>query len=546
MKSMSWKIVAVLSLFATKLCAQTGPFLKDSLRYDYRSDLTGSCYNYSELNSEMQQDGLRIISHNNTSIARLHYTRNWLTDTAVIRSAKVQLNAFFIFPSESSYKTINIPELKERAIPHGLYTKTILHSNGKIVSIEKYTYSYGRKNGSCEEYSLNPWEYKGNGVWKRYTMKEDVLDGLYLEQRENGDTLEYGLYSNNRKEGCWRTINYRQGYKTLCCYQNGLRHGVYKFWNQSGVLLNEAFYISDRKDGWSRSWYGNGQLSSEDYYKNGVIQKTSKSWYGNGRLLYLAEYDSLGQHHGVAEKYFENGQVNYRQHYIHGKLEGVSNTWNINGVLVERIHYHNGAREGKSEYFFDSGKLMQEEYYLHGELNGILKVWDEKGKLTRHELYKNGIFVKSYLKPELYDTEVLFDAPYGTASDGPYGVGDMEGGSGEYDNDYEGKALRFRIENSSLPCVREYAGTLTDTLNAYYLQLSKKEKKKWDKIGELEVTLYVQPDRCVPSVGRVEDEKLKIELLEFCRRLLVYKNCYSSSAYTITIYIPRQEKTEKH
>lgn len=537
MKNRFWIPTTVLTFFVLELFAQTGPLDKSQIRYEYFSHPSGYFGMSAELNSDMQFDGERIFynytSSDSTIVARLHYQRKCLVDTAIINAPDLQLNAFFIAPDGYKYKNVEIPELIEKGVPHGLYIKKNLQ-NGVIIASQKYTYSYGRQNGACEEFWLNNFNDRSSGRWKYYNMTEDVLDGNYLVKLESGDTIEYGLYKMGRKEGCWQTRKY-EGEKHLMCYQNNLRHGDYKAWNKSGVLLIEGHYEKDLLEGQYRTWYNNGQLASEAYYKNAVIQQTYRAWYRDGKLQQLSQYDSSGKLNGVNEWYFQNGQLSSREHFVHEQREGVSETWNYEGVLTERAHYHTGMREGKSEYFYASGKLHQEKYYHQDELNGTVKAWDEKGKLITHKVYKDGHLVKTYLNLYIEDDEDLQDRNIDYM-----GLGTSDEGEGQPDSDFSRKVFRISYYDVGLNCVRDYSRALSDSMNAYYAQLSKKQQKRWKNIQQLEITIHLNKNKLVITQLSGADEVLNQELLAFAQRVMKGKYCYAYTPIRIKILIPRQ------
>lgn len=538
MRNSIWIATSALTFFVLELFAQTGPLDKQQIRYEYFAKPSGYFAMWTALNSNMQAEGDRILYDYTTKdsaiVARLHYHQNFLVDSAIINAPDLQLKAFFVTPVGDQYKIIDIPDLKEMAVPHGLYTRTIFNQ-GKEISYEKYNYRYGRKNGACEEYAL-AWS-NGKPTWKYYTMTDDVLQGNYFIKNNSGDTLEFGQYAGGRKEGWWKSTNTYSGERSLTFYQNDRRNGESKTWNANNLLVSEAFYVNDRKEGSHRTWHANGQLASEAFYKRGVIQQTFRSWYQNGNLQRFSQFDTLGDLHGLNEWYHENGRIAYRQHFVHSKMEGISDTWNADGVLTERIHYHIGMREGKSEYFFPNGKLQKEEYYHVDKLNGTVKVWDEKGKLIMHKLYKEDEEVKNYLDLHVQEEE-LYDVDWPNV-----GVGSADAYEDERIAAFSNHVFRLRYQSATLNCVRDYSMALTDSLNAYYLQLSKKQKKKWNNIEELQLVIELRSNVQITTLIGA-DEEVNQELLAYLRRVMKCK-CYSYHQVTMKIIIPSVPATEK-
>ena len=67
-------------------------------------------------------------------------------------------------------------------------------------------------------------------------------------------------------------------------YQQGLRHGVYRFWFVNGQLMEETNYLSDRLHGVSRRWYSNGTLREVSNYLNGFRDGLQQTYDENGTL----------------------------------------------------------------------------------------------------------------------------------------------------------------------------------------------------------------------------------------------------------------------
>jgi antitoxin component YwqK of YwqJK toxin-antitoxin module len=51
------------------------------------------------------------------------------------------------------------------------------------------------------------------------------------------------------------------------CYQNGVKHGISKYYYESGKVQSEFNYVDDRSIGFYRSFYENGQLEWEGSFK---------------------------------------------------------------------------------------------------------------------------------------------------------------------------------------------------------------------------------------------------------------------------------------
>lgn len=97
---------------------------------------------------------------------------------------------------------------------------------------------------------------------------------------------------------------------------NGLKQGKAFLWNEHGIMLMSANYVSNHLDGLYQTWHDNGTLASKTFYSNGLESGEGLAWHDNG---------------GMASKHLS----------IDGKLVGRNTSWDEQSRLIEDIYYDN-------------------------------------------------------------------------------------------------------------------------------------------------------------------------------------------------------------
>jgi len=508
MKSKIWITAVLYMVGAANLFAQSGPFVKHLMHYEFSSRGKENFILTVGLDREMQKDEQCLIyDRRDTSIVgRMNYQHKQLVDKLLINTPELKFTAFFVYPSDSSYKLVKIEELNESAVPHGVFVREKFYE-GKRVFYEKYNYTYGGKNGACEEYVLHSWDKPKGGSWQRYIMTDDVMDGIYIQQEENGDTVEYGRYDKGKREGCWFAYRDYADCKDSVYYQAGKRNGVTRTWNSEGKLVIEEYYLKGEKNGLCRNWHSNGVLSFERYYKEGLLQGTSKSWSDKGVLLYVERYDTLGQREGLQE------------------------SWNEEGVLIKREHYHENIYKGKCEYFYDSGKPKYLASYSNNAFEGVVKEWNEDGELILHQLYKNGELVKTYVnkKPEQQNF------------DGEHNVGYL---ADDYYSPLFYRNYLVLEADKSLASFGQKSEEVIDFLNLWYSNLNKGQKKQCKQIREIEITFLLERKSITLTEVKGASANLNQEIKDYI--LSRYKDTsYGNYPATIKVIVPFDHSIEK-
>jgi antitoxin component YwqK of YwqJK toxin-antitoxin module len=197
-----------------------------------------------------------------------------------------------------------------------------------------------------------------------------------ITEDESYYTLTY-YQVGNQKEGAYKET-YKQNGKTKVegNYRNGLKDGVWKYYDLAGNLTKEETYKNDKLNGKLTTYYNNKVSDITDYLndkKSGVYQRLApdgsvieKSTYRNDRLL--SRYT-----------YFPDGKV---------KTEEVIPT-NKNRVYYSKQYYNSGAKRIVSTMKNDEC-IQSITYYENGKIETISQIVDDQLKLVKR-YSENGV-----------------------------------------------------------------------------------------------------------------------------------------------------------
>ncbi len=112
--------------------------------------------------------------------------------------------------------------------------------------------------------------------------------------------------------------------------------------NQEGILIEEGFYLKNKKtDEWN-FYYGNGTICLKSNYKNGI-------------------------------------------------LNGESIRYDLQGNVIAKLNYLDGKITGHQIYYYPSGNKLSEGKMIDEKEEGAWKYYNTKGEQIGIVKYKNGI-----------------------------------------------------------------------------------------------------------------------------------------------------------
>jgi antitoxin component YwqK of YwqJK toxin-antitoxin module len=279
-------------------------------------------------------------------------------------------------------------------------------------SYKKTHYTKGVKDGPEIEYLQN--DSLGDLIIMSSNYSMGKMEGEYIEYSQFRDTIEYGKYTNGKKNGRFIYNNYRG--KLMVDYKNDKVEGKLIRYYKNGALEVELDYKNDlpynliqyydtngRKidtltlrngTGELRCYFDNGQLQSSFEYKGGLISGKFSRYYKSGSI-------------------FEKGDIYTDTCKVFKKTQPMSNIEDINLYSCWQLNFTKGTdytiynengnlkEKACSEYcdslgahiiicrnYSDSNRMIGETAFLWGLKVGGAKKYYEEGSLHSMEYYK--------------------------------------------------------------------------------------------------------------------------------------------------------------
>ncbi len=156
-------------------------------------------------------------------------------------------------------------------------------------------------------------------------------------------------------------------------YLNGQKDGLWKYYNERGVLTAEGSFRLGLEDGQWFRYHNTGQLESVGSYVMGEEDGKWGQFYVNGQLVQDESWQmgllrNVGPYHTIARRYFiaRNLQGGY----------GERLTYYPTGELRLKASYENGLASGVWEYYYrdggNIGRRCHEQWSTHRCLDVLL------------------------------------------------------------------------------------------------------------------------------------------------------------------------------
>ena len=151
-----------------------------------------------------------------------------------------------------------------------------------------------------------------------------------------------------------------------CEYRDGLLHGYYSEWYQSGSKKITGQYFKGKPNKCWLEWYPNGQLSDSINYLHGNRNGIWSEWYETGEKLYEGNFIN-DLDHGKHLKWFKSGDKAFEFFYKNGKKTGVWVEWYPNGQKMYENSFKEGVWDGIWMGWYKTGSKKYEIMYEDGE-----------------------------------------------------------------------------------------------------------------------------------------------------------------------------------
>ncbi|MDD1782567.1 hypothetical protein LRP49_15450 [Enterovibrio sp. ZSDZ35] len=200
--------------------------------------------------------------------------------------------------------------------------------------------------------------------------------------------------------------------------EKGQYEGLTRFYDENGVLTEEAEFVASKRHGITRTFYPSGQVEEEYTNKNGIVVGENLYYFEDGtvshrfnyvdgktdgRQLYYSRngtvsysvHHKMDRVHGEYTSYYENGQVSHRVNYVNDKREGIGYSYSENGFLYLETAFRNDKKHGVVRGWYAEDKLRYEENYAYGKQHGSVTHYYASGNLKRVNYLVKGIQVGS-------------------------------------------------------------------------------------------------------------------------------------------------------
>lgn len=200
---------------------------------------------------------------------------------------------------------------------------------------------------------------------------------------QSTDTVEY--YMNYRGEACspdsayyyrlaykdgnwWKVKDFyliekvkkMEGYYTKYAegkFDNKL--GMFFYYHPNGKLESKVRYINNLREGIYKAYNENGLIIDSAIYKNDQLVKNRLKWDNNGNVIFRGMYDTEGNGDGEEQYFFSNGQISEFGKII--QTEFKDSLW---------TYYHQNGKISCTE-FYEYGRCIERRCYdTNGKIEG--------------------------------------------------------------------------------------------------------------------------------------------------------------------------------
>ena len=200
-----------------------------------------------------------------------------------------------------------------------------------------------------------PKKFKDINVRENYLHAEGSF--ISIDKYDESKSVYTSLYTNYFPNG---------QVKSTIEFKDGKLNGKIREYNESGVLLKEAYYKEGVLDGAYTSYYSNKNVEVESTYKNGIQCGKFMSYTEDGKIL-------------------RNGEIN------EGKFSGIINSYNDSGVLVSTEEYKYNVLDGTCTAYYPNGNACIVVPFRDGLFDGIVRKYNMDGVAIEEIPYEEGL-----------------------------------------------------------------------------------------------------------------------------------------------------------
>lgn len=414
-------------------------------------------------------------------------------------------------------------------------------------SVERISYILGKRNGYCYRYGTKSAKNADNRevVLSKELYVNDIREGKNYYYTNDGTLHEIVNYRQGKRDGIsmeFGTDSLVIGYRVYLndvLVENervnrrdkkGLKQGVWRDYYTDGRVKKESYFRNDTLDGLYKEFNEKGALAVSLMYRNGKVRDLTAS--DTSTVQILNRFDSIGNL--IYSGPYKNGvPVGIHRDYKNGKVIG-GKLYDDNGVLIgEGIIDKEGNKEGPWTNYFPSGQVKSKGRYVENNRSGKWIFYFESGKRMQTGEYKqdapdgewiwyypdgNVLRDEQYLNGKEDGHSVEYDPSGKVITEGDYIEGEKEGKwtykvgdyaeQGNYITGLRDGLWKYYYENGNLMFQGNYVQGNADGKHLYYydtgelkeeciyiMGLKEKSWKKYDKLGNVLITITYKDDQ---------------------------------------------------
>ena len=282
------------------------------------------------------------------------------------------------------------------------------YDGGKLNGLEVL---YSAPNQKQEE---RTWEQGvAVGEWKWYHSNGLIERNVpFIDGREQGLGWEYAAEDGRPIARLDYHNGYLRGIERINRKNDaGRKTGVWLVWDERGTLIEEGPWTDGLRNGVFTFYNRQGKLDRLERYIHGELQAPDettqlldirRTYHTNGVVARVGAYSEKGPE-GVFRNYNPAGKLIGGEVYQNGiqVAEGVTEPdgdregeWKLfydTGELFGTGSYLDGLRSGAWKFFNPDSTLAQEGNYLEGKFHGPWTWYYPDGSIHRQEAYRNGL-----------------------------------------------------------------------------------------------------------------------------------------------------------
>ncbi|WP_299098811.1 toxin-antitoxin system YwqK family antitoxin [uncultured Winogradskyella sp.] len=233
----------------------------------------------------------------------------------------------------------------------------------------------------------------------QFTIAQIQPDGPYKKYYDSGELLLEGQYLSNKRASTWKSYYKNGQVKSIYSYKDGKQNKDFISYYEDGSLKSKTEKEDDTYI--KRSFYKSGELKTINELGNGYFKKFLK----NGKLLVESTY-SNSELSGEWKQFYENGQIAWIVTYKDGYRHGMYKQYYENGDIKLEGNISKDKVNGQEKRFLKNRELEWTGTYQKGQLHGTWTKFNAEGSKPEKIKFKNGLSSNKEFRKIITPTKV--------------------------------------------------------------------------------------------------------------------------------------------